>query len=341
MHDTKEKKGYLKNIINPRVGFVVYNKIYQDFINAIAKSDVERVKLHITANPKIVGIIDNLGSSMGIKYNTPLIWAIACSTPEISNIILDTTVAQGYDLDYRNDLSGKQFSNTALTLAIKKGDLELASKLLDAGADPNKTSRLGDFTPLHLLSFRASLEVANNADTARLNLYKEVFSKFLNHKDINLELVDKFGNQPCELFYSTINPSKDLFFYKDIITGKILSEWEFRTRYNLDSPTPQNNKFVSYINKDDTTLASALNESFSYFTDGFVELVENRAKHQADIENFYIELINDSNERIAAIHEVTCYKDEAREQDENEYGGENLIDQFSMDSLLGLQKDLE
>ncbi len=80
-------------------------------------------------------------SGMAVNPTSPVVDAVA----EGDVVKLQALIADGMDVN-----EARPDGMTGLHLAAERGDLEVARVLLDAGADVNLVTRLGDYTPLHL-----------------------------------------------------------------------------------------------------------------------------------------------------------------------------------------------
>lgn len=126
--------------------------------------------------------------------NNCLLFAIASRLYPLAERLIDDAKGKLSDEEYKNflnyqyaDVTGRErsyYTNTALTLATKHNQYQLAQKLLNEGADPNGTDEYG-LTSLSVLCFHLGL-VSEEKNTEIVKLIKLLKSKGADytHKDM-------------------------------------------------------------------------------------------------------------------------------------------------------------
>lgn len=191
------------------VGKVAAAPVYQTIDEAIAKGDLEDVKLHLAADPKRAGTGGKPSS------RPPLEQAILRNKTDIALLLL----ASGADV---NTVNASQ--RTPLHIAVERNNPQVATALLKAGAKPNERDKDG-WTPLHHAAAKNQLEtakaiLAGGADPTTLSelggtpLHEaaasggaEIVQLFLDHKVdptvkskqgvTALDIAKEYKNQPA------------------------------------------------------------------------------------------------------------------------------------------------
>jgi len=182
---------------------------YPTIDEAIAKGDIEDVKLHLAADPKRV----NQGGKPTSR--PPLEQAILRNKTDIALLL----IASGADV---NTVNASQ--RTPLHISVERNNPQIATALLKAGAKPNERDKDG-WTPLHHAAAKDQLEtakaiLAGGADPSTLSqlggtpLHEaaasggaEIIKLFLNHKVdpkvksetgvTALDIAKEYKNQPA------------------------------------------------------------------------------------------------------------------------------------------------
>lgn len=182
---------------------------YQTIDEAIAKGDIEDVKLHLAADPKRV----NQGGKPTSR--PPLEQAILRNKADIALLL----IASGADV---NTVNASQ--RTPLHISVERNNPQIATALLKAGAKPNERDKDG-WTPLHHAAAKNQLEtakaiLAGGADPSTLSqlggtpLHEaaasggaEIVQLFLDHKVdpkvksktgvTALDIAKEYKNQPA------------------------------------------------------------------------------------------------------------------------------------------------
>lgn len=182
---------------------------YQTIDEAIAKGDIEDVKLHLAADPKRV----NQGGKPTSR--PPLEQAILRNKADIALLL----IASGADV---NTVNASQ--RTPLHISVERNNAQIATALLKAGAKPNERDKDG-WTPLHHAAAKNQLEtakaiLAGGADPSTLSqlggtpLHEaaasggaEIVQLFLDHKVdpkvksktgvTALDIAKEYKNQPA------------------------------------------------------------------------------------------------------------------------------------------------
>lgn len=130
--------------VGPAIANKAATPTYPTIDQAIAKGDLEDLRLHLTINPQ--------SANKGGKETSrpPLEQAVQRNKPEIAALLLKSGA---------NPNSADASLRTPLHLAVERNSPAMATALLKAGAKPNARDT-GGWTPLHHAAAKNQLETA-------------------------------------------------------------------------------------------------------------------------------------------------------------------------------------
>lgn len=208
--------------------------------------------------------------------------------PKWNNIVMESILHERFDL-VKKIISDKEFQNfpdfeeaisykdslrnrgnSSLTLLIKSGELNLATDLVAAGANPNIISDCGKFSPLHLAAMFVGTVYDENQGAQKLVRTLIEKGASLNSKDpwgrnpldyLDLDLVEVKENSQCG--------TKLDYGEKGKMTEQPITFKEYHDQY-----TSQNKLFLgSLIHRGDTsTTYWAMHEAIHFFS-SFNEII--------------------------------------------------------------------
>ncbi|WP_341758329.1 hypothetical protein [Candidatus Tisiphia endosymbiont of Ditula angustiorana] len=176
--------------------------------------------------------------------NNCLLFAIASKLYPLAERLIDDAKGKLSDEEYKDflnyqyvDVTGQKrswYTNTALTLATKHNQYQLAQKLLNEGADPNGTDEYG-LTSLSVLCFHLGL-VSEEKNTETVKLIK-----LLKSKGADYTYKDLLGLKPLDYLTKDLD-GQEIRGYKLLSVNEIkqIKSITFGGWYVDDNKTPVN-----------------------------------------------------------------------------------------------------